>query len=144
MDNGFSILMLIFGAAVMLYAAILSSGNYKLLPLTVQPSLRRKDKKGQTKHIAAVTAVVAVPIILGGLAGSFLGNIVCLITMAVSAAVILRAIANRNNDLQSAVFDGGAALCAAKRFVYTPSAKATMWLWRLLRSLQSTTCCALQ
>ena len=57
---------------------------------------------------------------------------------------ILRAIANRNNDLQSAVFDGGAALCAAKRFVYTPSAKATMWLWRLLRSLQSTTCCALQ
>ena len=39
---------------------------------------------------------------------------------------ILRAIANRNNDLQSAVFDGGAALCAAKRFVYTPSAKATM------------------
>ena len=66
MDNGFSILMLIFGAAVMLYAAILSSGNYKLLPLTVQPSLRRKDKKGQTKHIAAVTAVVAVPIILGG------------------------------------------------------------------------------
>ena len=58
--------------------------------------------------------------------------------------VILRAIANRNNDLQSAVFDGGAALCAAKRFVYTPSAKATMWLWRLLRSLQSTTCCALQ
>ena len=46
MDNGFSILMLIFGAAVMLYAAILSSGNYKLLPLTVYPSLRRKDKKG--------------------------------------------------------------------------------------------------
>ena len=30
------------------------------------------------------------------------------------------------------VLDGGAALCAAKRFVYTPSAKATMWLWRLL------------
>lgn len=89
MDNGFSILMLIFGAAVMLYAAILSSGNYKLLPLTVQPSLRRKDKKGQTKHIAAVTAVVAVPIILGGLAGSFWGNIVCLITMAVFAAVII-------------------------------------------------------
>ena len=34
MDNGFSILMLIFGAAVMLYAAILSSRNYKFLPLT--------------------------------------------------------------------------------------------------------------
>ncbi|SEK63479.1 hypothetical protein SAMN02910353_01015 [Ruminococcus sp. YRD2003] len=91
MDNGFSILMLIFGAAVMLYAAILSSGNHKLLPLTVQPSLRSKDKKGQTKHIAAVTAVTAVPIILGGLAGAFWGNIACLITMAVSAAVIITA-----------------------------------------------------
>lgn len=89
MDNGFSILMLIFGAAVILYAAILSSGNYKLLPLKVQPSLRSEDKKGQTKHIAAVTAVVAVPIILGGLAGSFWGNIACLITTAVSAAVII-------------------------------------------------------
>lgn len=61
MDNGFSILMLIFGAAVMLYAVILSSGNYKLLPLTVQPSLRRKDKKGQTKHMVMKSSVVRPP-----------------------------------------------------------------------------------
>ena len=45
MDNGFSVLMLIFGIAILLYAAILSSGNHKLLPVTVQPSLRRTDKK---------------------------------------------------------------------------------------------------
>jgi len=89
MDNGFSVLMLIFGIAILLYAAILSSGNHKLLPVTVQPSLRRTDKKGQTRHIAAVTAVVAVPIVLGGFAGLFGGNIVCLIVMGVSAIVII-------------------------------------------------------
>ena len=89
MDNGFSVLMLIFGAAILLYAAILSSGNYKLLPYKVQPSLRREDKKGQTKHIAAVTALVAVPILMGGLAGCFFGNVICLITMAVSTVLII-------------------------------------------------------
>lgn len=89
MDNGFSILMLIFGIAILLYAAILSSGNYKLLPLRVQPSLRSYDKKGQTKHIAAITAIVALPISFGGLAGLFFGNIICLIVMFLSAAIII-------------------------------------------------------
>ena len=89
MDNGFSVLMLIFGIAILLYAAVLSSGNHKLLPMRVQPSLRKEDKKGQTKHIAAVTAVVALPIALGGLAGTFLGNTSCIIVMGVSAASLI-------------------------------------------------------
>ena len=89
MDNGFSILMLVFGAAVLLYAAVLSTGDHRLLPYKVQPSLRSKDKKGQTKHIAAVTAVVAVPLIVGGLAGAFLGNVACLIAMGISTAVLI-------------------------------------------------------
>lgn len=89
MNNGFSVLMLIFGATVMLYAAILSSGNHKLLPARVQPTLRREDKKGQTKHIAAVTAVVSIPIIAGGFAGTLWGNTVCLIVMGVTAAALI-------------------------------------------------------
>ena len=97
MDNGFSVLMLIFGAALLLYAGVLSTGNHKLLPYRVQPSLRRENKKGQTKHIAAVTAAVALPITLGGLAGSFFGNIPCLITMAVSAAVLITIAVIRKN-----------------------------------------------
>ena len=108
MDNGFSVLMLIFGAAILLYAAVLSSGNYKLLPIKVQPSLRSEDKEGQTKHIAAVTAVVAVPILLGGLSGALWGNIVCLIVMGASAAVLTAAAiirhrrkSTRDNDGQS-------------------------------------------
>jgi len=96
MDNGFSVLMLIFGIAILLYCRALSSGNYKLLPLTVQPSLRKEDKEGQTKHIAAVTAAVAVPITAGGLAGLFWGNTACLIVMgAVAALLIVNAVIRR-------------------------------------------------
>ena len=81
--------MLIFGAAVLLYAMILSSGNHNLLPMKIQPSLRNDDKKGQTKHIAAVTAVVAIPVILGGLAGLFMGNTACLIAMGISTVLLI-------------------------------------------------------
>ena len=90
MEYGFSVLMLIFGAAIMLYAAMLSGGNYKLLPIRVQPSLRRTDKKGQTKHIAKVTAVVGLSPLIGGLIGWWRqSNTVCLIGMVVTAAVCI-------------------------------------------------------
>ena len=88
-DNYFSLFMLIFGGALLPYAAALSSGNYKLLPLRVQVSLRSKNKKGQTRHIAAVTAVTALPIVLGGFVGWLCGNTACLITMAVSAVLLI-------------------------------------------------------
>lgn len=98
MDNGFSVLMLIFGAAILLYAAALSSGNHKLLPARVQPTLRKTDKKGQTKHIAAVSAVVAVPITAGGLAGTFWGNTACLIVMGATAALLIVSAAVRRRN----------------------------------------------
>ena len=91
MDNGFSILMLLFGAAILLYAALLSTGNEKLLPYRVQPSLRSTGKKEQVRHIAAVTALVAVPIVLGGIAGMIWGNLICLIVMGVSAVLLIAA-----------------------------------------------------
>ncbi|MBR3269438.1 MAG: hypothetical protein IKI58_12045 [Oscillospiraceae bacterium] len=89
MDNGFSILMLIFGIALLLYAAALSSGNPSLLPYTVQPTLRRKDKKGQVRHIGKITAICAVPIICGGIAGTYAGNRECLIAGGITAAVLI-------------------------------------------------------
>ncbi len=96
MENGFAVLMLIFGAVVLLYAAMLSGGNDKLLPIRVQPTLRRKDKKGQTKHIAKVLAVAALTPLIGGLLGLWRGNIACLIGMggtallSVIAAVLMK------------------------------------------------------
>ena len=89
MDNGFSILMLIFGAAILLYAAALSSGNENLLPYRALHSLRRTNRKEQVRHIAAVTAITALPITAGGAVGFFLGNLACLITMGVTAAIII-------------------------------------------------------
>jgi cyanate permease len=87
MENGFSVLMLIFGAALLLYAAVLSGGNHKLLPARVTPTLQRKDKKGQTKRIAAITAVVALSPVIGGLLGLWKGNTLCLIGMGATAAI---------------------------------------------------------
>ena len=52
MDNGFSVLMLIFGAALLLYAAVLSGGNHKLLPYRVEQTMRKTGRKKQTKLIA--------------------------------------------------------------------------------------------
>lgn len=89
MENGFSVLMLIFGGALLLYAAVLSTGNYKLLPYHIIPSLKSDDRAGQTKHIAAITARIALCPLIGGLLGLFLGNTACLIGMGVTAAVLI-------------------------------------------------------
>ncbi len=89
MENGFSVLMLIFGIALLLYAALLATGDPNLLPYHIQPSLRKENKKGQVRHIGKVTAICAVPIICGGAAGTYAGNRECLITGGVTAAVII-------------------------------------------------------
>ena len=101
MENGFSVLMLIFGAALMLYAAVLSGGNYKLLPYNVEQTMRKYDRKKQTKRIAKITAVAALSPIIGGLLGLWKGNLLCLIGMGATAAVciataILKKRSNRN------------------------------------------------
>lgn len=98
MDNGFSVLMMIFGGAILFYAGLLTTGNPKLLPFTVQPTLRKKDKKSQVRHIAAITAAVGVPFLLGGFAGQFWGDLVCLIVMGALGVllIIIALIPNKN------------------------------------------------
>ena len=90
MENGFSVLMTVFGAALLLYAAALSSGNPNVLPLRVQPSLRKDNQKEQVRHIAKITALVALCPVIGGLIGYLTGkNLFCLIGMIVTAAVLI-------------------------------------------------------
>lgn len=91
MDNGFSVLMLIFGAALLLYALILSSGNPNFLPYRVQPTLQKADKPGQTKRLGRITAVVGLTPLIGGMAGLIGGNLCCLIVMAVVAGISIAA-----------------------------------------------------
>lgn len=91
MENGFSLLMLIFGAALLLYAAALSGGNHKLLPYHIEQTMRKSDQKKQTKRIAKITAIVALSPLIGGLLGLLKGNTLCLIGMGVTAAVSVAA-----------------------------------------------------
>ena len=109
MDNAFAILMLIFGGVLLLYGVALLSGNHKLLPLKVQPSLRKADKKGQTKHIGKITVIVSLVPVFGGLVGLFLGNTACLIGMIAATVIcIAAAIMKKKKKRDSAsASDGG-------------------------------------
>ena len=91
MDNAFAILMLIFGGVLLLYGISLLSCNHKLLPLKVQPSLRKANKKEQTKTIGMITAIVSLVPVSGGLIGVFLGNTACLIGMIAAAVICIAA-----------------------------------------------------
>jgi len=70
--------MLALGIGVLLYAALLSTGNPSLLPIRTQPSLRKNNKKEQVRHIAAITSIAALPPAIGGTAGIIFGNTACL------------------------------------------------------------------
>ena len=70
MDNGFSILMLIFAGAILLYAALMAlTKDYKMLPVRAQVSVKPKNPKKYMTQLAKAVALVAVPVALGGLIG---------------------------------------------------------------------------
>ena len=70
MDNGFSILMLIFAGAILLYAALMAlTKDYNMLPLRAQVSVKPKNPKKYMTQLAKAVALVAVPVALGGLIG---------------------------------------------------------------------------
>ena len=70
MDNGFSILMLIFAGAILLYAALMAlTKDYNMLPLRAQVSVKPKNPKKYMMQLAKAVALVAVPVALGGLIG---------------------------------------------------------------------------
>lgn len=85
MDHGFSILMFIFAAALLLYAAVLAiTRNYKMLPYRAQISVKPKNPKGYTLQLAKVIALVGLSVAVG--AGVTLWN------MLIGAIVILAGI----------------------------------------------------
>ena len=66
MDHNFSILFLIFAAAILLYAALLAiTKDYKLLPIRAQVSVKPKNPKKYTVQLAKVVAFVGVAIGMG-------------------------------------------------------------------------------
>ena len=66
MENGFSVLMLIFAAALFLYAAILAiTKDYNMLPYRARVSVKPKNPKKYAVQLAKVIALTALAIAAG-------------------------------------------------------------------------------
>ena len=66
MDHGFSILMFIFAAVLLLYAAIMAiTKDYKMLPYTATVSVKPKNPKKYMVQLAKIVALVALAIAAG-------------------------------------------------------------------------------
>ena len=66
MDHNFSILFIIFAAAILFYAALLAiTKNYKLLPYRSQISVKPKNPKKYTLQLAKAVALVGAAIGIG-------------------------------------------------------------------------------
>ena len=66
MEQGFGILMLIFAAAIFLYAALLAiTKDYRLLPYKATLSVKPKNPKAYTFQLSKVIALVALSIAVG-------------------------------------------------------------------------------
>ena len=82
MENGFSVLMLLFAAALLLYAGLLAlTKNYNMLPLRARTSVKPKNPKAYTVQLAKVVALVAAAPALCGVVGFW--------NKAVSAVVLV-------------------------------------------------------
>ena len=69
MEHGFSILMFIFAAAILLYAALMAiTKDYNILPTRATMSVKPKDEKAYMTRLAKVIALVAVVPVLTGVA----------------------------------------------------------------------------
>lgn len=67
MEHGFSILMLVFGAMILIYAALVGLGGFDLIPRGW--SVKVKNKKLYAKQFAKLLMLTALAPILGGLIG---------------------------------------------------------------------------
>ena len=69
MEHGFSILMFVFAAMLLLYALLLAvTKNYRMLPYRAQIPVEPKDPKTYTLQLAKVIALVGLAVAVGGAA----------------------------------------------------------------------------
>ncbi len=66
MENGFSILMFIFSAAILLYAGLMAlTKDHKMLPYRARQSVKPKNPEKYMVQLAKIVALVAVMIAVG-------------------------------------------------------------------------------
>ena len=73
MEHGFSVLMLIFSGAILLYALLMmATGSVHLLPYHVYKTMKKtKDDRVYVRHLGRAVALTAAAPLLGGVAGFF-------------------------------------------------------------------------
>ena len=82
MEHGFSILMFIFAAALLLYAALMAiTKDYNMLPYRARRSVKPKNPEKYMVQLTKIVALAALAIALGAT--------VALWDMAVGAAVMV-------------------------------------------------------
>jgi len=87
MDYGYSILMIIFAAALLLYAGLMAlTKDYKILPLRSRQSVKPKNEKKYMTQLAKVVALVALAPALSAAAG--LWNVAAGLIVLVAACIV--------------------------------------------------------
>ena len=89
MEHGYSILMGIFAAAILLYAGLMAlTKNYKILPVRATQSVKPKDEKRYMTQLSKVVALVALSPVLSALAGLW-NMAAALVALIVSAVLFI-------------------------------------------------------
>lgn len=89
MDHYYSIFMLIFAAALLLYAILLEvTKDYNMLPRRATISVKPKDPKKYTVQLAKVVALVAAAIAAGAVVSLWNGLVGVAVMIAGTIAMI--------------------------------------------------------
>lgn len=89
MDHYYSIFMLIFAAALLLYAILLAvTKDYNMLPRRATISVKPKDPKKYTVRLAKVVALVAAAIAAGAVVSLWNGLVGVAVMIAGTIAMI--------------------------------------------------------
>ena len=86
MEYGYSILMVAFSVAILLYAGSMALfKDYKMLPYRARTSVKPKDEKRYMVQLSKAVALVAIAPALSALAG--LWNMLAALIVLIAAAV---------------------------------------------------------
>ena len=87
MEYGYSILMAIFGGALLLYAGLMALiKDYKMIPYRARVSVKPKNEKRYMVHLAKVVALTALSPLLSALAG--LWNMAAALIVLIGAGIL--------------------------------------------------------
>ena len=89
MENGYSVIMLIFSGALLFYAGLMAlTKDYTLLPLRVRRAVKPKNRKQYMVMLAKIVAIVAAAPALSAFVGFWNIWVALVVLVAGTAAAI--------------------------------------------------------